>query len=84
MAYEFVGKCIKDTWTAFCVKEIESIRKGNKPSLFGSIPVFSYRTVEVLKKYLNNNTEILVSDEFRNKVLSHGLQEFLFREVWDS
>ena len=151
MEYQFDGNCIKDTWTAFCVKEIESIRKGDKPTLFGSIPVFSYRAVEVLKKYLSNNTEILpitydkgeyfvinvinlkdcidfkkaevkrfkssgkimrfikyafkeeviknesifkicefskggifVSDEFRNEVLSLGLQGFLFSEVWDS
>lgn len=151
MVYEFDGKCIKDTWIEFCVKEIESIRKGDKPSLFGSIPVFSHRAVEVLKEYLDNGTEILplrydkgeyfvinvinvkecidfekseikrfkssdkimrfkkyvfkeeaiknehifkisefskggvfVSDKFRNEVLRHQLQGFLFKEVWDS
>ncbi|NFP90974.1 imm11 family protein [Clostridium sporogenes] len=59
MAYGFHGKSIKDTWMPFCVEEIESIRKGDNPGFFGSSPVFSRKAVKVLKKYLDNNTEIL-------------------------
>ncbi|EJO5347965.1 MULTISPECIES: imm11 family protein [Clostridium] len=59
MEYQFDGRSIKDTWIPFCVEEIETRRKGDKPSLFGTIPVFSRKAIEVLKKYLDNNAEVL-------------------------
>ncbi|WP_251862603.1 hypothetical protein [Clostridium sp. Marseille-Q2269] len=59
MAYGFDGKSIKDTWIPFWVEEIEPIRKGDKPSFSGSLPVFSRKAVEVLKRYLDKNVEIL-------------------------
>ncbi|WP_251862281.1 DUF1629 domain-containing protein [Clostridium sp. Marseille-Q2269] len=59
MSYGFDGKSIKDTWIPFSVEEIEIIRKGDKPSFSGSLPVFSRKAVEVLKKYLDNNAEVL-------------------------
>lgn len=57
--YRFDGKSMKNTWIPFCVREDEKIRKGDKPSFSGSLPVFSRKAVKVLKKYLDNNTEIL-------------------------
>lgn len=151
LAYGFDGKSIKCTWTVFRVEELESIRKGDMPCLFGSIPVFSFRAVEGLREYLDNSAEILpisydkgeyfiinvtnvidcvdyekaevkrfkssgkimrfikyafkheaiknehifkisefsksavfVSDDFKNDILNHGLEGFLFSEVWDS
>ena len=151
MEYGFDGKSIKDRWRPFRIENMDNVKKGDIPSLFGSIPVFSERAVKVLREYLEDNAEILplqhdgekyflinvtnvqdcidfenseikrfpssgkimrfvkysfkedvvknqhifkikqyprsivlVSDEFRNKVLNSELEGFDFIELWDS
>lgn len=59
MEYQFDGRALKESWKSFEVKEIEEIRRGDLPCLFGAILVFSNKAINVLSDFLNGNAETL-------------------------